>query len=355
MPNAVTTSAANMRSRAGICFNVIKTLSAETAVTIEGKELGWFKVEAGGTIGYITDTLLKVTDPKIAEQYNPVKSNYQKLSSYTTRFSASDVNRNHNMELGGYKNNVIVKSGASFSFNKNTGNSTTTANGWRESIILVNSVRTKGIGGGICQCSSTIYSAVKQVSKLTILERHPHSVPVGYVPVANEAMVNYGTSDFRFRNDNSFDIFTFTAIDHAAGALTSSIYRINPIQQTNPSVEVDGKRLSFNVPPTIIDSRVYVEMRSIFEFLGFSVSYEPASKATSMKKGGLEFLLENGSDSKNIIRIDNGIRKSIPITYPVIIISDRTMLALRFVGELTGYEVGWDAGKYAASLKTQSK
>ena len=347
---AVTLQTANMRSGAGIFYSVIKTLDAGTEISVIGKELGWFKATAGATTGFITNTLVKISDPVIAAEYNPVKQNYEKLAAYTTRFTTSDVNRNHNMELSAYKNHVIVKSGASFSFNTNTGNSTLTANGWRESIILVGSERVKGVGGGICQCSTTIYSAVKQVAKLTILERRPHSIPVGYVPRENEAMVNWGTSDFRFRNDNSFDIFVCTLIDHIAGSLTCTVYKINPVKQPAPKVVIDGKQVSFNVAPCIINDRTYVEMRSIFEYLGYTVTYNNATKATRMSKGSDEFLLENGVDSKNIVSIKNGVRTVIPLTYPIYIVSDRTMFSLRMTGELLGYDVGWDEKTYTASL-----
>ena len=350
---AVTLQTANLRSGAGIFHNVIKTLSSGTEVTVTGKELGWFRVTSGTSTGFITNTLLRIYDPVIAAGYNPVKQNHEKLAAYTTRFSTSDVNRNHNMELSAYKNHVNVKPGSSFSFNTNTGDSTKTANGWRESIILVGSQRVKGIGGGICQTSTTIYSAVKQVQRLTILERRPHSVPVGYVPRENEAMVNYGSSDFRFRNDNSFEIFVCTLIDHSAGSLTCTVYRVNPVGQPPapmPKVVIDGKTVAFNIAPRIINDRVYVEMRSIFEYLGYTVTYSAATKATRMLKGSEEFILENGVDSKHIVSIKNGVRTVIPLTYPIHLVLDRTMFSLRMAGELLGYNVGWDEKTYTASL-----
>jgi vancomycin resistance protein YoaR len=225
--NAFTLSAANMRHGAGIYNGVIKTLSKGQSITVIGKELGWYIVNDGNTTGYVTDTLVKITDSKTADLYNPIKSNYEKLAEYSTRFSASTKDRNHNIELGAYKTSQIVRSGESFSFNGSTGNSTRTANGWRPAPILLGGSKATGIGGGLCQCSSTIYSAVKQVKNLTILERRPHSVPVGYVPISGEAMVNYGTSNFRFRNDNPFDIYIHSTVDHNAGKLTATVYKIN--------------------------------------------------------------------------------------------------------------------------------
>ena len=348
----VTLQAANVRSGAGIFYNVIKTLNAGTELDVLGKELSWFRITAGSTTGYVFNPLIKIYDSVMAAEYNPVKPNYEKLAAYTTHFTSADPNRNHNMELGAYKNQVIVKSGASFSFNRNTGNSTTTANGWRVSVILIDSQRSQGVGGGLCQVSSTIYSAVKQVPKITILERNPHSVPVGYVPRANEAMVNYGTSDFRFRNDNSFDIFVCTLIDFNTGALTCTIYRINPVQQPvlTPKIVIDGKTISFGLAPRMINDNVYVEMRSIFEYLGYTVTYDAAAKVTSMTKGTVQFVLEKGVDSKEIVSIKNWVRTSIPLSYPIYLVSDRTMFAVRMIGSLLGYDVSWDQKSYTSTL-----
>ena len=348
----VTLQAANIRSGAGIFYGIIKTLNARTEVEVLGKELGWFKITTGAVTGYTYNTLIKIYDADIAAEYNPVKSNYQKLASYTTLFSAADPNRNYNMERGAYLNQVILKQGASFSFNKNTGNSTTTANGWRVSVILIDSVRTSGVGGGLCQVSSTIYSAVKQVPKITILERRPHSVPVGYVPRANEAMVSYGSSDLKFRNDNSFSVFICALIDFNLGALTCTVYKIDtaPRPAPVPKIIIDGKTVSFNVAPRLINDNVYVEMRSLFEYLGYTVTYDAGTKATHMKKGAQEFILENGVDSKEIISVMDGVRKPIKLSYPIYLISDHTMFAIRMIGSLLGYDVAWDQNSYTDTL-----
>ena len=58
------------------------------------------------------------------------------------------------------------------------------------------------IGGGICQVSSTVYNAVKNAG-LTVLERHPHSMPVHYLPLGLDAAISKGSKDLRFRNDYS--------------------------------------------------------------------------------------------------------------------------------------------------------
>lgn len=58
-----------------------------------------------------------------------------------------------------------------------------------------------GIGGGICQTSSTLFNAVDQIP-INYVERHHHSLDVGYVPKGRDATVSYGSLDFRFQNTN---------------------------------------------------------------------------------------------------------------------------------------------------------
>ena len=62
-----------------------------------------------------------------------------------------------------------------------------------------------GYGGGICQASTTLYGAALRAG-LTIVERRNHSVPSTYVPIGQDAMVNYGSSDLKIRNDFNFPV-----------------------------------------------------------------------------------------------------------------------------------------------------
>ena len=82
-----------------------------------------------------------------------------------------------------------------------------------------------GYGGGICQASTTLYGASLRAG-LTIVERQNHSVPSTYVPIGLDAMVNYGTSDFRVRNDYDFPVMIVTSTPDTT--LWCGIYGIQP-------------------------------------------------------------------------------------------------------------------------------
>ena len=123
------------------------------------------------------------------------------VASYTTYFNngIADAGRNKNIELSANAiNNVIVGHGDYFSFNTMVG-PRDEANGYQPAPEIINKRLVMGIGGGICQTSSTLFNAVDQVP-IKIVERHHHSLNIGYVPKGRDATVAYGVLDFRFQN-----------------------------------------------------------------------------------------------------------------------------------------------------------
>ncbi|WP_427109945.1 VanW family protein [Lysinibacillus xylanilyticus] len=121
------------------------------------------------------------------------------VASYTTYFNTHDVGRNKNIELSAKAiNNVIVGSGDNFSFNTVVG-PRDEVNGYQPAPEIINKKVVMGIGGGICQTSSTLFNAVDQIP-VKFVERHHHSLDVGYVPKGRDATVSYGGLDFRFQN-----------------------------------------------------------------------------------------------------------------------------------------------------------
>ncbi|MGN4128155.1 VanW family protein [Lysinibacillus sphaericus] len=121
------------------------------------------------------------------------------VASYTTYFNTSDIGRNKNIELSAEAiHNVIVGSGDYFSFNTVVG-PRDEANGYQPAPEIINKKVVMGIGGGICQTSSTLFNAIDQVP-VKFVERHHHSLDIGYVPKGRDATVSYGGLDFRFQN-----------------------------------------------------------------------------------------------------------------------------------------------------------
>ncbi|MDD4600900.1 hypothetical protein SDC9_22947 [bioreactor metagenome] len=123
----------------------------------------------------------------------------RKVSSYTTPIVNDHPDRIHNIKLTAKLiNNSILEPGSEFSFNSITGEPTADRGFRKATIFAADGRHEQGIGGGMCQVSSTLYNAVLE-AKLTVTERHPHSQPVNYVPVNRDA-TTYTDKDFRFIN-----------------------------------------------------------------------------------------------------------------------------------------------------------
>lgn len=123
---------------------------------------------------------------------------YKQLGSYTTKYDYK-VARATNVALASARiNGVVVKPGEVFSYS-NTILPRTAANGYVVAPVYINKQVGSGIGGGICQVSSTLYACMLTVG-LPATERHPHSLPVHYLPEGMDATISGTTLDLKFVN-----------------------------------------------------------------------------------------------------------------------------------------------------------
>jgi vancomycin resistance protein YoaR len=160
------------------------------------------------------------------------------LGKYTTRFNPGDEGRTANVKLAAQAvEGKVLMPGDVFSLNGSTGERTP-AKGYQVAKIFVtlpDEEKAKivdGVGGGVCQVSSTLFNAVritngKRGDHLKIVERYHHSLPVHYVPDGMDATVAWPYKDFRFRNDYSFPIYLRTEIN--GSHLTISVWGRIPI------------------------------------------------------------------------------------------------------------------------------
>lgn len=122
------------------------------------------------------------------------------IGYYVTYFNSNNSHRFTNLKLAaGAINNYVVQPNETFSFNRVVGVRTPNR-GYKPAKVIVRGEFSEGIGGGICQISSTLFNAADRAG-LTILERYSHSRSVPYVPQGRDATVNWGGPDFSFRND----------------------------------------------------------------------------------------------------------------------------------------------------------
>ena len=150
----------------------------------------------------------------------PKKEEYEQIATYTTTIYDKDQNRVDNITLANSKlNNYIVKKGEEFSYN-NTIGPMDESQGFKEALGFdTNGNKIKISGGGLCQISSTLYNAVL-MANLEVIERHPHSRRVYYVPKDKDATIVYGSLDFRFRNNTDNDIIIRATNDNVNVTIT---------------------------------------------------------------------------------------------------------------------------------------
>ncbi len=161
----------------------------------------------------------KSVDPKVTS-IDLSKIN-GKLSSYTTTFKSSSNERATNVELSANAiNGTILMPGESFSFNKIVG-PRTKERGYKDAAIIVGNVYESGLGGGICQTSTTLHQAVIRAGIIPT-QRRNHSLPTSYVPLGFDAVVAWGSLDYVFKNPYKFPILIDVSTE--GRTLTISIY-----------------------------------------------------------------------------------------------------------------------------------
>ena len=163
---------------------IVKVLDSCTTCDEYGK---WYKVQApNGNIGWVAGEYLQVGK--------------WTLSSTSTTKAGSSTNRNHNIALAcSYINGQIITPENEFSWFKSVLGSCSKAKGFLEATVFLNQQRAKGYGGGVCQVSTTINMAIRQLGISTIA--FEHSIPVLYVTNRDdEAAVSYPDKNFSFVN-----------------------------------------------------------------------------------------------------------------------------------------------------------
>jgi vancomycin resistance protein YoaR len=122
------------------------------------------------------------------------------VSSFSTRFSAGNRPRSSNLKLAAsILNGLVLAPGEEFSFNGAVGQRTL-RRGFKLAGVYLNGKHDVGVGGGICQVSTTLFNAAL-LADLDIVRRSNHSMPVPYVPVGRDATVSWGSPDLVLRNN----------------------------------------------------------------------------------------------------------------------------------------------------------
>lgn len=143
-------------------------------------------------------------EPKITAEM--ATENMVPISTFTTT-STNTANANHNMATAlAACNGSIIKPGETWSFNDSTGNSNLESNGYVPATVIANGQYTSGVGGGLCQASSTIYNAAL-FANLEIVERYNHYWASPYVYSGFDATIDWGNLDLKLKNNTEYSVY----------------------------------------------------------------------------------------------------------------------------------------------------
>ena len=196
---------------------------------------------------------LTITKPTVTVNDIGTEAFPDKLGTCTTRYDERDTDRTTNLKLACQKlNNQVVLAGETFSYNKTLGERTIAA-GYKNAKVYENGQVVDGIGGGICQISSTLYNAIVDANLETV-ERRNHQFVTSYIAAGKDATVVYGMTDFKFKNTRTYPIKIIATAQN--GIATISIYGNKEAVEYDVTLEV--KQIS-----TIPKTTQYVEDASL--------------------------------------------------------------------------------------------
>lgn len=166
------------------------------------------------------------------------------LGSFSTSYASSSRNRAANVERAAKSlQHTILMPGEVCSFNDVVGPRTAAA-GYRMAPVIVDGQLEQGLGGGVCQVSTTLYNAVLY-SGLEIVARSHHSLPSHYVKPGQDATVVYGATDLKFRNSSDAPIIIESS--SGGGRLQMQIFGRGPA----PKVQIVRSDISSIPSPAI--------------------------------------------------------------------------------------------------------
>ena len=188
---------------------------------------------------------LTITKPKVTTSQIGSEAFPDLLATYSTKYDGGDVDRTTNLRIACQKiNDKVVLPGEIFSYNKALGKRTAAA-GYKNAKVYENGEVVDGIGGGICQISSTLYNAIL-MANMEATERRNHQFVTSYTPAGRDATVVYGLTDFKFKNTRTYAVKIKASCSN--GIATVSIYGIK--EENEYSVSFSTKTIS-TIPYTV--------------------------------------------------------------------------------------------------------
>jgi vancomycin resistance protein YoaR len=182
-----------------------------------------------------------VVEPKVTTESLRQAGIVVMQSIFSTRFNTEDTKRSTNVKLAADKiNGQILQPGQTFSFNETVG-PRDKASGFQEALEFFDGELVPGIGGGVCQVSSTLYNAAL-LANLDIKERLNHGKPLSYISLGRDATVVYGILDFKFVNSSNSPIMIVCEVK--GDTLYAAVFGREKLEESIDIIITDQKEIS---------------------------------------------------------------------------------------------------------------
>ena len=183
----------------------------------------------------------QVVKPSISS--DELKDGTQLIAECITSTKSSTRNRTNNIHRALKKfDGFAVHPDETVSFNQVVGRRTL-ENGFKEAPEFNGTTVQEGIGGGVCQASTTLYNALLRAD-ITVEERHQHTMTVGYIKPSLDATVSETGKDLIFTNNRDSTIYIFTSVDTEKAQVR--IYG----KKTEYKIELESEIIQKDIPAT---------------------------------------------------------------------------------------------------------
>ena len=167
------------------------------------------------------------------------------LATFSTNYNAGNADRTTNLRLAANKiNGTVLLPNEEFSYNAIVGERTINA-GYKMAATYSNGAVVDGLGGGICQISSTLYNAVV-MANLKITTRRNHQFVTSYVPAGKDATVVWGSQDFKFVNSRKYPVRITATVQ--GGVATVQVWGIK--EDVEYDISIETKKIATIEPTT---------------------------------------------------------------------------------------------------------
>ncbi|MBY9077562.1 VanW family protein [Paenibacillus sp. HN-1] len=284
------------------------------------------QLDALKTTGLTAELPLRTVQPDVTLQSLKEQGVARKIMEFSTSLGASGPGRSYNVESAAKAvNDTLLPPGAVFDYDKAI-EKAENEYGFREAPVIVNGTLQPGVGGGICQVSSTLYNAALRTG-MEIVERRNHSLPVNYLPKGQDATFSRGSINFRFRNTTGHYLLIRAAV--SGRSLTVKLFGTFP---SNVSYSVESRTVEILAPGrrTVTDSSLppgasrtlrkgragYIVETYQTKFVGGEAverirvsrdTYQPKQALVAVGPGGAD---SSGAQNSERPLVEDGIRSS---------------------------------------------